>query len=496
MKLEYRTGKPSSDETDLLVLPVFQVKGKLDLRPWNDVDKNIGELLTRRAQSDHFEARFRQMLTADTPSLAASRVLLLGLGDKSRFTSERLRRATGAAASVAEAAHTGTMTIVLPSGTDVDAARLVRAAAEGVLLSSYRFNEYKAKRTQSRKADLKTLVILGSGRGAKVTAALTEAGVLAAATNLARDLINEPAGTLTPNEFAKRAKKLHGKGVTVKIHTKAMLEKMGARAILGVAAGSLEPPCMIELHYKPKKKSRKKLGVVGKGLTFDSGGLSLKPPGSMETMKCDMSGGAAVLGLFHAIRELQPKHEVVAVIGATENMPGVRATRPGDIVKAMNGKTIEILNTDAEGRLVLADLLHYMDKKHKPKMMVDLATLTGACVVALGDWTCAIYGNDDAARDSVLAAAKEADEKAWHMPLDEDLRSKLDSTVADLKNIGDRWGGSITAALFLREFVGDTPWVHMDIAGPAFAEKTPVVPGPKGGTGFGVRTLMEWVKKG
>lgn len=495
MKIEYVQGKVKSERADLLVLPVLQEKKGI-VPQIQEVDEALRGLLSRRAAQEEFSGKRDQTLAADAGSAVGSpRILLYGLGKPSDFRPETFRRAVAKAVAIGEHARAVRVTIVLPANSGASDATLVRAGAEGAVLGSYRYTKFKS---DSHRAEIKALNFLGSSKKTpEIDAALDLAVAGAEATNFTRDLVNEPAGTQPPSELSRAAKSLAGKTVQVNVYTGKDLEKLGARAILAVSAGSLEPPQLIELVYKPAGKAkgkRRRVAVVGKGLTFDSGGLSLKTADGMMTMKCDMAGAAAVLGLFRALPKVAPDVEVIGVIAASENMPGARAQKPGDVIRTMSGKTIEVLNTDAEGRLVLADALHYARTKHKPDCMIDLATLTGAVVVGLGDWYAGAMGNDEALLQEVLEAGKRAEEKFWPLPLDEDMRSKMDSDIADLKNIsGDRWGGSITAGLFLREFVGDSPWVHLDIAGPAFAEKTPAL-GPKGGTGFAVRTLLELVR--
>ncbi len=495
MKVEYVQGAAKSQKADLLVVPVLQDKKLLE-RQVADVDRASRGLVSRRIAREKFTGKKDQQLIVDVSGLGSPRVMIHGLGVPEKFDTEVFRRAAAKALASARNGHSSEVAIVLPSGTSVPDALLARAAAEGGLLGLYRYLRYK---TEDKPEKVKRLVLVGTvKRSREIDASLAFARIASDATNFTRDLVNDPAGDQPPAELARVAQSLAGKEVEVEVHAGEALQAIGARAILAVSAGSLEPPQLIELRYAPSTPprggKRRKIAVVGKGLTFDSGGLSLKTADGMMTMKCDMAGAAAVLGLFRALPRLKPDVEVVGLIGATENMPGARAQKPGDVIRSMSGKTIEVLNTDAEGRLVLADVLHYARTKYRPDAIIDLATLTGAVVVGLGDWYAGAMGNDQRLLDEVLAAARRADEKFWPLPLDEDMRSKIDSDVADIKNItGDRYGGSITAGLFLREFVGDASWVHLDIAGPAFAEKTPPI-GPKGGTGFGVRTLMEFCR--
>jgi leucyl aminopeptidase len=317
--------------------------------------------------------------------------------------------------------------------------------------------------------------------------------IIAEAVNYARDLVSEPASAMTPTLLAEEAKKVAREaGLKIKIMDKSEVEKLGMGAFLGVAKGSDEPCKFIVLSYEPSGKPRKKVALVGKGLTFDSGGLSLKPASGMETMKCDMAGAAAVLAAMRTLGKLKPRVAVLGLVAATENMPSGHATRPGDVVRAMNGKTIEVANTDAEGRLTLADALAYAVRE-KANEVIDIATLTGACVVALGKVQMGVFSNDEGLLRRTLGAAKAAGEGAWHLPLNEDLKEAMKSDIADLKNIGKPGeAGATMGGLFLQEFVGQTPWVHLDIAGPCFIDRdTPL--DPKGATGVGTRTFLYYL---
>ena len=307
----------------------------------------------------------------------------------------------------------------------------------------------------------------------------------------ARDLVNTPALEATPDYLAKEAQRMAREvGLRVKIWKKAELERGGMGGILGVGRGSVNEPRMIELEYSGSGRGAP-IAISGKGITFDSGGLSIKDAKNMETMKCDMAGAAAMLATMRTVALLKPRVNVIAAIPSSENMPGGSAIRPGDILTHRGGRTSEVLNTDAEGRLVLADALAYLNEKH-PRVIIDAATLTGACMVALGDQITGVMGNDDHLIRDIIAAGERAGEPMWELPLFREYHAQIDSTVADVKNIGERWGGAITAALFLDEFVGDTPWAHLDIAGPAFTERGGDYT-PKGGTGVPVRTMVEYI---
>jgi leucyl aminopeptidase len=315
--------------------------------------------------------------------------------------------------------------------------------------------------------------------------------VVAEAVCWARDLVNTPAGDMPPAQIAREAQKMAREvGLRCKVWGKPELERGGFGGILGVGAGSVNPPRLIELWYRGDGASTP-IALTGKGIAFDSGGLSIKDAKGMETMKDDMGGAASILAAMKAIAILRPKVNVIAAIPSSENMPSGSATKPGDVLRHRGGKTSEVLNTDAEGRLVLADALAYLAEK-KPKVIIDTATLTGACMIALGDRITGAMGNDDQLINDVKAAGDAVDETVWQLPLFDDYRRLIDSNIADVKNIGERYGGAITAAWFLSEFVGDTPWVHLDIAGPAFSEKGNDL-GPKGATGVPVRTLIRYV---
>ena len=335
-----------------------------------------------------------------------------------------------------------------------------------------------------------------AGGGAELEDALARGRILAEAQNFTRGLVNEPANRLTPSKVAEAAQKMASEyQLECEVLEREQMEKLGMGALLGVAQGSAEPPALIAIRYRPARtESKTHLGLVGKGVTFDTGGISIKPADGMEKMKYDMAGGAAMLGAMRAIAQLKPAIAVTAFIPCVENMPGSRAQRPGDIVTAMSGKTIEVINTDAEGRLILADALTYA-RQQGSTHLVDAATLTGAIVVALGHLNVGLFANDEAMRDRVLQAAKAEGERMWPMPLEDDYKEYLKSAFADLANVGGRWGGAVTAAIFLKEFAGDTPWVHLDIAGTAWLDESkPYL--AKGPSGTPVRTLvrlaMQW----
>jgi leucyl aminopeptidase len=364
------------------------------------------------------------------------------------------------------------------------------AVAEGFLLAGYRFDRYKSEASQRR--DPEDLALVGTTKSPAVARELARAEILAREVCRVRDLVNEPARVKTPTYLAGVATTVGREcGLQVEVWRGRRLETQKLAGLLAVAQGSHEPPRFIVMRYRPSGRPRKRVALVGKGLTFDSGGLSLKPAKAMETMKLDVGGGATVIGTMAAIGRLRPRVEVTAYVPATENLPGGGAQKPGDVIRYMNGKTVEVLNTDAEGRLILADALA-LASRDKPHMIIDLATLTGACMVALGTQVAGVMGNDTRLVSGLIAAGRAEGEKLWELPLVPEYRDDIKSAVADIKNIGGAYAGTITAALFLQEFVDGVPWAHLDIAGPAFSERD-FPQAPRGGTGFGVRTLVNFL---
>jgi leucyl aminopeptidase len=361
--------------------------------------------------------------------------------------------------------------------------------AEGIALARYAFTRF---RSAVQTAPSLRLTFAVRKTNAALRAALERSRITAEATCLARDLANTPAAALPPAALADAARRIAGGRVSVKIHDRKALARLGMGALLGVGAGSREPPCLIEMAYRPRAKARRRIALVGKGITFDSGGLSLKNADAMQSQKRDMAGGAVVLGVMQGLAELEPPIEVRGYVPAAENMPGGAAMKPGDVLRAWNGRTIEVLNTDAEGRLVLADALSYA-ASHRPDAIVDFATLTAAVRQALGSRYAAILGTDAGLIRDVIDAGRAADENLWELPLAEEYRRDIDSRVADLKNVGEGQAGTIIGALFLREFVGAVPWAHVDFSSTVMSDGYPCQ--PKGATGFGVRTMLGWLER-
>ena len=432
-----------------------------------------------------FEGRPGETLAI--PADDGTTVVAIGMGDSGKVDADALRRAAAALVKAAWKDTRVATTLLDAAPAHVDRARVAQTIAEGAAMASYRFTRYKS---DGRPCRIESLVVVGTG-GAGVRAGLERGARVGDAVCWARDVSNEPAGALTPRRFAELASDLgSGEGLAVTVLDEVAIANEGLGGLLGVSRGSDEPPRLIELVYEPPG-ARATIALVGKGITFDSGGLSLKSADGMETMKTDMSGAAAVIAAMSVLPALAPNVKVIGLAPTTENMPGGRAIKPGDVLKIRNGTTVEVLNTDAEGRLVLADALS-LAVEAGADAIVDIATLTGGVQVALGKKIAGLMGNDDALMARVRKAADRAGEPVWPLPLPDDYRRMIDSDVADIKNTAGRWASALTAGLFLREFVGTVPWAHLDIAGPARADSDDGYT-PKGPTGFGVRTLVELV---
>jgi len=423
--------------------------------------------------------------------MAAQRVLLAGAGKPEKFDPAELRKAVAAAVRHLNGKSVKSAAVALEGAAAGD--DFAAAAVEGALLGNYEPGRYK---TGNDKKSMERFAVAAPGVSASLDAAVERGRILGESQNFSRDMVNEPANRMTPGQMAETARQMAAEaGLECEVLDRDRMTELKMFSLLGVAQGSAEPPALIVIRYGPANAGGKShLGLVGKGVTFDTGGISIKPADGMEKMKYDMAGGAAMIGAMRAIARLKPAIPVTAYIPCVENMPGSRAQRPGDIVTAMSGKTIEVINTDAEGRLILADALAYA-RQQGCTHLVDAATLTGAVVVALGHLNVGLFSNNDAMRDRVLAAAKAEGERMWPMPLEDDYREYLKSAFADMANVGGRWGGAITAAMFLKEFAEETPWVHLDIAGTAWLDDSkPFM--AKGPTGLPVRTLvrlaMDW----
>ncbi|MCU1458138.1 MAG: leucyl aminopeptidase [Actinomycetia bacterium] len=479
VSFELSSTAPARVRTDLLALPVFA--GRV-LGPGADA---LGDGIVDFLAEAGFEGKPGEVLALPANDVAAKAVLVIGLGEQDNVTVDGLRLAAATLTRKASQHASFATTLLDAAPAELDRGDVAQAIAEGVILGGYQFLRYKG---DGKAAKLRKVTVVRSGRE-NLQWALERGAVIGEAVTWARDMVNEPAADKSPAAFAAAAKKLlRGKGVTVEVLSGPQLAAAKLGGLIGVGQGSDQPPRFVKVTYSPRG-AKGSLAFVGKGVVFDSGGLSLKPPGGMETMKTDMAGGAAVLAAMSTLADLGVETKVVGYVPMVENMPSGKAIRPGDVLTIRNGKTVEVLNTDAEGRLILADALS-MASEAKPDGIVDLATLTGACLVALGDKYAGLMGNDDDWRGQVADAAERASEKVWALPLPTEYRKQLESEIADLKNIGTSYGGALTAGLFLQEFVADVPWAHLDIAGPARAGSDDGY-NPRGGTGFGVRTLVE-----
>ena len=421
--------------------------------------------------------------------LKAKRLLLIGGGGSKKFSSYELRRAAGTAVRSLKSKGIRKFAFIVPSAIDQQEA--VRAIVEGAHVGNFDSDYYRSDR-KDQKID--ELTIISSGDKAALEKVASEAQVIGESQNFVRDLVNEPSNRMTPAILGERAKKMCQEvGLKCEVYSTDKIKELKMGAFWGVAQGSDEPPALIVMTYEPAgAPAQPVLGLVGKGITFDTGGISIKPADGMEKMKYDMAGGATMIGAMRAIALLKPKVKVIGIVCATENMPSGKAQKPGDVQIAMSGKSIEIINTDAEGRLVLADGLFYA-RQLGCTHLVDAATLTGAVVVALGYANAGIFSNDDPTYERFKAALGKAGEKMWRLPVDDEYKEQIRSGIADIVNSGGRWGGAITAAMFLKEFAEDTPWIHLDIAGTAWMEEQkPWI--AKGPSGIALRSLVEFVR--
>jgi leucyl aminopeptidase len=508
MRISVETHSPAEKPADLLALPLVA----LDPAHWrlparlSALDRGLGGRLARVVAAGDFRGkRGETLLLYGGDGLAVARVLLVGLGPEPELGAAVLREAAGAAVAAALARKAARVALACPSSRRLRPRNALQALAEGATLASYRFDRYRKPREEgtARIASLALLVEKASDL-AGLRAAASQGVLHAECQNLARDLSNEPPSVLPPAALGRAAERVAREvGLRCRVLGPEELRRHKMGALLAVGGGSAHPPCLVVLEHgaTPRRqresprggRRRRTLCLVGKGVTFDSGGLSLKPATGMVTMKHDMSGGAAVIAALRAAALLKLPLHVVGLVGAVENMPSGTAYRPDDIVTTASGQTVEISNTDAEGRLVLADCLHYARSEFAPDAIVDLATLTGGCSVALGPWAAAVLGNHDPLCDAVRRAGDEAGERFWPLPLWDVHREHMRGEIADVKQTAGRDGSTITAAAFLSYFVGDVPWAHLDIASTANTDR-PNALQPRGATGFGVRTLVELMR--
>ncbi len=480
-------------KTDLLGLGVED--GKIVSPLGREIDRRLNGLIARLIKREGFQGKAGETRLVETHGkIGAETILLMGMGKDKNRDLDFLRKASSwlvRAGNKIRAKKISLEEVPFPD-KKMPPEKRGQAIAEGALLGNYSFDLYKSQNNHGKKTVTEFEILLSNAAN-RVDQGVKKGIAFAEATTLARDLVNIPASDMTPKRMAEEARKIaRASHLKVKIYDRRQTEKMGMGCYLAVAKGSSNPPYFIHLTYRPSTRPKKRIAFIGKAITFDSGGLSLKTAQSMETMKDDMSGAAAMLGVMKALSVLKPRVEVHGIAAVAENMPSGSSDKPGDIARAINGKTVEILNTDAEGRLTLADAIPYA-LKQKPDILIDAATLTGACVIALGELCSGIMGNNQELVDRLIACGREAGEKIWQLPLIEEYKEEIKSPVADLKNTGGRWGGTITAGLFLQEFTDPkVPWAHIDIAGPSWTEKE-LDYCSKGGTGHIVRTILEFL---
>ncbi|MFC1918048.1 leucyl aminopeptidase [Chloroflexota bacterium] len=460
-----------------------------------DLDKALNSVISQLVRQKEITGKAGEInLVHSLGKLPSPRVVIYGLGKKSALSPDKIRGAVAETCRWLRKKGVSSIATSLPgTGTNnITPESAARAIAEGALLGLYSFRKYLSKKNDGRKEIKQLIVAVGRKEKSQAVKGIQEGVITAEAANMARDMVNEPANYMTPTQMATAARELaQVYGLEIEILEREQMQQLGMGGLLGVSQGSQQPPKLIILRYQGSSSPKIDLALVGKGITFDSGGISIKPSEKMSEMKGDMAGGAAVMAVISAAARLKLKLNITAIIPATENLPSGSALKPGDIIKAMNGKTIEVLNTDAEGRLILADALSYANKLGA-KTIIDVATLTGACTVALGLICTGAFSNNQRLTDKVVAAGKSAGEYIWQMPMFDDYKEMIKSDLADIKNIGNRYGGAITAAKFLEEFVAKTPWVHLDIAGTFLSDKERnyLV---KGATGVPVRTLINLI---
>ncbi|HKJ67359.1 MAG TPA: leucyl aminopeptidase [bacterium] len=489
--VESQQMKLTEAEWPLLALGIFEDK---ELSPDQQaLDDALNNIITSVLGNEDFRGEKGQtevILIGD--SRPVRRLLLVGLGEREKFRLDDVRQAAGTAVRTVQSRRIRDFAVEL-FGKEVleePIADQAQAVAEGLVLGSYQFTEYKTKDRDKIFTARKGTILADED----VSGAVRKGRVVAGSAVFVRDLAHHPSNIMTPTRLAEEAEQIaKSGGFKCRVYNRDEFDKMGMGALAGVARGTEEPPKFIVLEYYGGKKGDAPVAFVGKGITFDTGGISIKPSKKMHEMKYDMCGAGAVLGIMHAVARLKPAMNIIAAVAATENMPGGKAYKPGDILTAYNGKTIEVLNTDAEGRLALADALAFVRQEFAPKTMVNFATLTGAAIVALGHRASALMGNDESVIRQILDAGEHTGERCWQLPLWDEYSADIKSDAADVQNIGNQGAGTIIGGAFLKEFVDDTPWAHLDIAGTAWwSEDQPYI--PKGASGVGVRLMMRWLE--
>lgn len=492
MKISF--GEPALPKSGAVIVGVME---ESKLTPTAaELDRRTDGALLRAISASRFSGKKDELLAILAPAnLTMTRIILVGLGNAKSIDSAQMQNLGGSLLAHLNGAGEKEATVVLDEiEGGLESGEAAANLAYGAKLRSYRFDRYRTKEKPEQKPTLDRLAVLSMGV-ASAKRRFQKLEKVADGVFFTRDLVSEPANIIYPETLAEQAKSLEGLGVEVEILDEKKMKKLGMGALLGVGQGSARPPRLVVMQWNgnPKAQDAAPVAFIGKGVTFDTGGISIKPAAGMEDMKWDMAGAGVVIGLIKALAGRKAKVNAVGLVGLVENMPSGTAQRPGDIVASMSGQTIEVLNTDAEGRLVLADVLWYCQDRFKPRLMVDLATLTGAIIIALGHENAGLFANDDELAERLSAAGKVVGENLWRLPLADAYDREIDSDAADIKNIsGGRAGGSITAAQFLQRFVNKTPWAHLDIAGTAWSKKDkPTV--PKGATAFGVRLLERFV---
>ena len=455
------------------------------------LDKKIGGAISKAMKIKKFKGKPASMFALLAPAKSdLDRIVVLGVGDGKKLSASDAEKMGGTALGAVEKAEGNVTFLLEPLGSNVADGEIAARAAIGAFLRDYKFESYKTKNKTTGGPKKFTVATKALAAAKKAHAELK---AVADGTIIARNLVNEPSNILTPPEFAKRAKALSKLGVKVEVLSEAQMKKLGMGSLLGVGQGSVQPSQLVVMQWHGAAKSKQPVAFIGKGVCFDTGGISIKPAGGMEDMKGDMGGAAAVTGLMHALASRKAKVNAVGILGLVENMPDGNAQRPGDIVTSMSGQTIEVLNTDAEGRLVLADALWYTQKRFKPKFMIDLATLTGAIMIALGQDYAGMFASDDKLAQQLTEVGDAESEKVWRMPMNDNFDKMINTPNADMKNIGGRYAGSSTAAQFLKRFTNDVPWVHLDIAGTAMGSPKTTT-SRSWASGYGVRLLDRLVK--
>ncbi|MBK7993919.1 MAG: leucyl aminopeptidase [Blastocatellia bacterium] len=493
MKIELEINSLAEIKSEVLIVPIFQEDNLSHplLAELNQLSNGVLALLLESGELKTKKTEISYLYIGKQANI--SRLILVGAGESTKVTSQLLGQLAATVIRFMVSKKLASAVMLVRNPSNLASNLLARHITEAVLLAPYEQNKYQKKEEEDFQISSLALAFEHTIDKPLFDEAVLRGTIVAEAANFARDLILEPANKLTPKEFARRAGEMaNSLGLEFNAIDEEELKKLGMGALLAVSQGSDEPAQLIVLRYRASKSTdNSPIALVGKGITFDSGGICIKPREGMWEMKTDMSGGAAVVGTMAAIAKLKPNVDVLGVVAASENLPSGKAYKPGDVITAYSGKTIEVIDTDAEGRIVLADALHYANQQ-KPSCIIDLATLTGACIIALGNCRAGMMGSDDKLMNELRQASEQAGEKLWQLPLTKEYQDMIKSDIADIKNLGGRYAGAITAAAFLRAFVGDTPWAHLDIAGTAWQEEDqPEM--AKGPTGYGVRTLVEFI---